>query len=309
MKDVSVVMPSYNRAHLLPLTVPTYLQEDVRELIIIDDCSTDDTRNVVAKLRSEYPQIVYVRNERNSKQTFSKNVGIGLAKGEYIYFGDDDSILLPNSIRYLKEILTKVKWGGVMARPLFAGPDFKWDKREQYIRWRLKRDKVSDVSEIYDVANLRFDWERWTTCPVEVPTCHACALVNKELATQCLFDTNYHGCAYREETDFFFRLSLDYGAKLLYDARACQLNLPVYMVKQTGARSGGSKVWRESAIECNRYFLEKNWSKIARRYGINKSVEEMQRQFEMSLPTEEKQESKIKLLLKQIYFRLIVYTL
>lgn len=195
-----------------------------------------------------------------------------------------------------------------MARPLCAGPDFKWDKREQYIRWRLKRDRVNDASEIYDVANLRFDWGHWLTYPVEVPTCHACALVKTELATQCLFDTNYKGCSYREETDFFFRLSLDFGAKLYYDARACQLNLPVYMVRQTGARSGGYKVWRESAIECNRYFLEKNWQKIAHRYGINKSADEMQRQFEMSLPMEEKQESKIKRLLKQIYFRLIVYT-
>lgn len=112
MKDVSVIMPSFNRAHLLPLTIPTYLQEDVLELIIVDDCSTDNTQSVVAELQKEYPQIVYVRNQRNSKQTFSKNVGIGLAKGEYIYFGDDDSILLPNSIKYLKETLTKVKRGG-----------------------------------------------------------------------------------------------------------------------------------------------------------------------------------------------------
>ena len=307
-KDVSVVMPSYNRAHLLPLTIPTYLQEDVLELIIVDDCSTDNTKSIVMKLQAQYPQIRYARNERNSKQPFSKNVGIGMAKGKYIYFGDDDSILLPNSIKHLKQTLNKVNSGGVMARPLCAGPDFKWEKREKYIRWRLKREKANSVSEIYDVANLRFDWGRWLTCPIEVPTCHACALVKTELATQCLFDTNYKGCAYREETDFFFRLNLDYGAKLYYDARACQLNLPNYMVRLSGARSGGYSVWREAAIECNRYFLEKNWNKISKKYSIRKSAAEMQREFEMSLPLKEKQESKIKRLLKQIYFALLVYT-
>ena len=111
-KDVSVVMPSYNRAHLLPLTIPTYLQEDVLELIIVDDCSTDNTKSIVMKLQAQYPQIRYARNERNSKQPFSKNVGIGMAKGKYIYFGDDDSILLPNSIKHLKQTLNKVNSGG-----------------------------------------------------------------------------------------------------------------------------------------------------------------------------------------------------
>lgn len=57
-----------------------------------------------------------------------------------------------------------------------------------------------------------------------------------------------YGCAYREETDFSFRLSLDFGAKLMYVARAVQLNLPNYMVKQTGTRAGGYEVWQKSAL-------------------------------------------------------------
>ena len=55
---ISVVVPSYNRAHLLKRTLPTYInQEDVIELILVDDCSTDDTEKVVKELQNEYPQI------------------------------------------------------------------------------------------------------------------------------------------------------------------------------------------------------------------------------------------------------------
>ena len=91
MKTVTVVIPSYNRAKILPKTIPTYLQPDVNELIIIDDCSSDNTEQVVKKLQKKYPIIKYFRNEVNSKQTFSKNVGIKNATCDYIYFGDDDS--------------------------------------------------------------------------------------------------------------------------------------------------------------------------------------------------------------------------
>lgn len=51
MKTVTVVIPSYNRAKILPKTIPTYLQPDVNELIIIDDCSSDNTEQVVKKLQ------------------------------------------------------------------------------------------------------------------------------------------------------------------------------------------------------------------------------------------------------------------
>lgn len=100
-KEISVVIPSYNRGHFFAQTLPTYLQENVRELILVDDCSTDNTPQVVKELQRQYPQIKYLRNERNLKQTVSKNRGMELAKGDYIYFGDDDSFLLPGTIHAL----------------------------------------------------------------------------------------------------------------------------------------------------------------------------------------------------------------
>ena len=293
-------MPSYGRAHLLKKTIPTYLQKGVVELILVDDCSPDNTREVVEDLQKTYPQIKYLRNERNMKQTASKNRGIDLAKGDYIYFGDDDSVLLPGSIKYLKQTLEYYEAGAVMARPICAGPNYKEKHHDKYVSWITKRGLTSNICDIYDVAHLRFDWGKYMLCPIEVPCMPACLLVKKELAKSCRFDTNYHGCAYREETDFSFRLSLDFGAKLMYDARAVQLNLPNYMVKQTGARAGGYEVWRKSALECNQYFLDKNWDKISRCYHIHRDIATLQKEFEESLA--DRKISSLKVILKNLYF-------
>lgn len=109
-----------------------------------------------------------------------------------------------------------------------------------------------------------------------------------------------YGCAYREETDFSFRLSLDFGAKLMYDARAVQLNLPNYIVKQTIARAGGYEVWRKSALECNQYFLDKNWDKISRCYHIHRDIATLLKEFEESLA--DRKISSMKVMLKNLYF-------
>lgn len=306
-KTVSVVVPSYNRSHLLSMTLPTYLQEGVCELILIDDCSTDNTTQIVRELQKRYPQIIYLRNEVNMKQTASKNRGIDIAKGDYIYFGDDDSFLQPGTIQTLKQTLEKYRCGAVMARPLCAGPNYSFKHHDAYVRWIINRNKAADIREIYDVSTLTFNWKKWMNYPIEVPCLHACMLVRTELAKVCRFDTNYIGCAYREETDFSFRLSLDYGAKLMYDSKGVQINLPVYMVRKTGARSGGYEVWRESAIQCNAYFLDKLWSKIQAKYGITTSKEVMQKQFIEKLPISERNDSRLKKWLKDLYFTMMVY--
>ena len=56
---ISVIIPSYNRAHLLQTTIPTYFQEGVGEVIIIDDCSTDNTQEIINKMSVECD---YVKN-------------------------------------------------------------------------------------------------------------------------------------------------------------------------------------------------------------------------------------------------------
>lgn len=276
---ISVVIPSYNRSKLLPITLPTYIeQEDVIELILVDDCSTDNTQEVVRNLQKDYPCIRYFRNQRNLKQTYSKNVGIREAKGDYIYFGDDDSVLQPGSLTFLKEtiLLENAQICGAKALYLPAGYE---NNIENFVK---KMDiAISEGKKLVDITNLTANFTYSTEKPIVVPFCQASALVQKEIAQEILFDTNYTGNAYREETDFFVRCSLA-GAKIMYDSRAVQINLP-REICTGGAHAGGRIKWYISSMQNNWYFLEKNWKQIKNKYGCSKNKWIMQINFILSL--------------------------
>lgn len=276
---ISVVIPSYNRSKLLPITLPTYIeQEDVIELILVDDCSTDNTQEVVRNLQKDYPCIRYFRNQRNLKQTYSKNVGIREAKGDYIYFGDDDSVLQPGSLTFLKEtiLLENAQICGAKALYLPAGYE---NNIENFVK---KMDiAISEGKKLVDITNLTANFTYSTEKPIVVPFCQASALVQKEIAQEILFDTNYTGNAYREETDFFVRCSLA-GAKIMYDSRAVQINLPREICTE-GAHAGGRIKWYISSMQNNWYFLEKNWKQIKNKYGCSKNKWIMQINFILSL--------------------------
>ncbi len=92
---VTVVIATHNRASLLPRAVESVLAQTYTdyEVIIVDDCSSDDTQHVIAGF--EDPRIRSFRHERNRGQSAARNTGIFNAKGQYIAFLDDDDEYLP----------------------------------------------------------------------------------------------------------------------------------------------------------------------------------------------------------------------
>ena len=88
---ISVVLPSYNRAHILPRAIESILGQTYKdiELIIVDDGSSDNTAEVVGRFSDS--RIVYVRQE-NAGACAARNNGIAHARGAYIAFQDSDDI-------------------------------------------------------------------------------------------------------------------------------------------------------------------------------------------------------------------------
>lgn len=88
---ISVVIPTFNRAKLIAKVVSSIEAQILppTEVIIVDDCSTDDTETVCRALQSSIP-IVFKRLERNGGGGVARNAGIQLAKGDYIAFLDSD---------------------------------------------------------------------------------------------------------------------------------------------------------------------------------------------------------------------------
>ncbi|MBK9991692.1 MAG: glycosyltransferase [Verrucomicrobia bacterium] len=91
---ISVVVPAYNRRDsVLLLLADLYRQEGVSfEVIIVDDCSPDDT---VAAIQTRYPQVKVLRNAVNSGPAVSRNQGVRAACGKYIA-GFDSDVTLPD---------------------------------------------------------------------------------------------------------------------------------------------------------------------------------------------------------------------
>lgn len=91
-------MPTYNCGRFIAESINSVLAQTYTnwELLIVDDCSADNTAEVVASFKD--PRIHYQRNERNSGAAVTRNTAIKLAKGRYIAFLDSDDLWLPEKL-------------------------------------------------------------------------------------------------------------------------------------------------------------------------------------------------------------------
>lgn len=96
---VSVIIPAYNRGHLIRKAVDSVLNQtyDNIEIIIVDDCSTDNTKEVILNIDDH--RVKYLKNETNSGPSYSRNFGIKHSVGDYIAFLDSDDEYYPSKIR------------------------------------------------------------------------------------------------------------------------------------------------------------------------------------------------------------------
>lgn len=95
---VSVIMPSYNTSGFIRETIESVLNQTYQnfEIIIVDDCSTDSTDDVVAQINDE--RIKFIKNEKNSGAAVSRNRALIEAKGKWIAFLDSDDIWHPEKL-------------------------------------------------------------------------------------------------------------------------------------------------------------------------------------------------------------------
>ena len=100
---VTVYIPTYNRSELLKRAVESVLNQDYRniELIVVDDNSTDETHNYLARVSKEDSRLKYFINEKNSGACVSRNKAISSASGEFITGLDDDDYFMPHHVSSL----------------------------------------------------------------------------------------------------------------------------------------------------------------------------------------------------------------
>ena len=105
MQDlISIIIPSFNHEKFITSTIKSIINQTFRnlELIIIDDNSTDNTKNAVLSLENEcrkrFAKFKFIKKEQNKGINNSLNTGIDLANGEFVYIIASDDIAKPEAI-------------------------------------------------------------------------------------------------------------------------------------------------------------------------------------------------------------------
>jgi len=223
MKDptVSIIIPSFNRAHLLPKTIPQYVQKHVCEIIIIDDNSTDNTEEVVNNLMIEIPILKYYKSLKKIRQTGAKNIGISLALGDYCFFDDDDNILKEGSIESL------VQTAQIKGDAIIGARHYFMNKNESLEELLLDASVMPnfDIKLFFNKNNLHLNVYPRLTDVVELPLCHACFLIPTKIAKSQQFNESLLGTCNKEETDYIMQLCSK-GYKVYLDCNALSIDLP-----------------------------------------------------------------------------------
>ncbi|GAB2775960.1 glycosyltransferase involved in cell wall biosynthesis [Hymenobacter luteus] len=100
----SIVVPCYNRADIIPETVQAILRQKYQdfELILVDDGSRDNLRDVVASIKD--PRVHYYYKQ-NGERGAARNYGAQRAQGQYINFFDSDDEMYPNHLQVVRDFL------------------------------------------------------------------------------------------------------------------------------------------------------------------------------------------------------------
>jgi glycosyltransferase involved in cell wall biosynthesis len=127
----SIVIPTYNRGGMIAATIESILAQTYRnfEVIVVDDGSTDDTREVVKKYIG--PKFFYYYNE-HGERSHARNFGTSKAKGDYINWFDSDDIMLPGHLEQLAAVI--VQYGC----PALVGVGYEVERTGKGIVYKMK---------------------------------------------------------------------------------------------------------------------------------------------------------------------------
>lgn len=111
--QVSVIMPAYNAEKYIEKSIRSVMEQTVTnwELLVIDDCSCDATREVVSKLALEDSRIHLIHNEKNLGAAGSRNKALGLFRGKYVAFLDSDDLWRPEKLDMQLRKLEGIQYG------------------------------------------------------------------------------------------------------------------------------------------------------------------------------------------------------
>ena len=116
MKKVSIIIPCFNKGKYLEEALQSALNQTYEniELVCVDDCSDDNSREIFKQYVRKYKRIIYIENDINKGVVYSRNMAIEAATGEYIFPLDADDIISNDCIECMVNVIEKNPDAGVV---------------------------------------------------------------------------------------------------------------------------------------------------------------------------------------------------
>jgi GT2 family glycosyltransferase/glycosyltransferase involved in cell wall biosynthesis len=253
--DVSIIIPVFNQ---LEYTHPCLaslqaVQEQPRfDVVVVDDCSTDGTAEAIAQIRG----VVYLRNDSNSGFIASCNAGAKTARGKYLVFLNNDTLVKPGWLTALLDTFKEERRAGIVGSKLLFP-----DGRLQEAGGIIWRDASGwNYGKFDDPGKPEYNYLR------DVDYCSAAALMVPRALFESTggFDSRYSPCYY-EDTDLAFKIR-QAGYRVLYQP----LSEVIHYEGATGGTdlSTGAKKHQE----INRSTFAEIWSSELAKRPINGDV-------------------------------------
>lgn len=141
MSQISIIIPTYNRAHLIGETLDSIIAQNYQnwECIIVDDGSTDDSENLIKEYQENDNRFTFLTRPKSKPKggNTCRNIGLDTAKGDYIVFFDSDDLMTPDHIETKVNSIEASKLDYVITRTKFFNSDlnyiddyYQFDKHE-----------------------------------------------------------------------------------------------------------------------------------------------------------------------------------
>lgn len=251
---VSVVIPTHNRKEKLTRLLNSVLEsnypKDKLEIIVVDDVSTDGTHK---KIKTMFPKIKIIRNEKELLPAGCRNVGIKNARGKYIFLIDDDNIVDENCILELVKIMENDSSIGIVAPIMYylGQPKRIWCAG-------LRKNKLT--SHFIVIGKDKIDMEQFNKL-IESDGVGNAFMIKKEVKKFVLFDDKIFPIHY-EEADFSERVRR-LGYRVIFNPKA-KIWHDIPLPKEVGGKARIASVHNELRAYYtarNRIIFHKKYSK------------------------------------------------
>ena len=240
----SIIIPLYNREKTISKAIESVLNQTFQdfELIVVDDCSSDNSTQIVQSFQLLDSRIKYQKNEMNQERCISRNNGIQIARGNYICFLDSDDYHLPSHLEIFYDKIVIEKEPNAF---LFTSA---WNETEEGVRLERMCPEIGDMDLFHYFLNYTVNPQRWC--------------LERSVAKSILFDPEIVIC---EDLDFSLRV-VQAGISIIQ----IPLRTTVYVASADSFTHGDSQKWEKELFYLKRIFSKPKLKKSLPREDVKR---------------------------------------